>query len=50
MTDDEDDVMPPVDSHLSLNNKKELLQRWIAEGAVYDTHWSLKLIKTATQS
>ncbi|MCH2207224.1 MAG: PSD1 and planctomycete cytochrome C domain-containing protein [Lentisphaerales bacterium] len=43
MTDDEDDVMPPVDSHLSLNHKeKQLLQRWIAEGAVYDTHWSFK--------
>ncbi len=43
MTDDEDDIMPPVDSHLKLSKAaKNLLKQWISEGAKYDTHWSFK--------
>ena len=39
---DPDDMMPPPDSHLSLNAaEKQLLRQWIAEGAKYDRHWAL---------
>jgi hypothetical protein len=40
-TDDEDDVMPPPKSNLKLSaEEKELLKRWIAEGAEYQPHWA----------
>ncbi len=40
-TTDEDDRMPPPDSHKQLTAaQKELLKRWVAEGAPYDPHWS----------
>jgi hypothetical protein len=40
-TTDPDDTMPPPDSHKSLTAaQKELLKRWIAEGAEYQSHWS----------
>ena len=40
---DPDEVMPPPDSHLELKpGERELLRKWIAEGAKYDTHWSFK--------
>ena len=40
-TDDEDDLMPPPDSGKELDaTQKALLQRWIAEGAEYELHWS----------
>ena len=42
-TDDEDDLMPPPDSGKKLDaTQKALLQRWIAEGAEYELHWSYK--------
>ena len=42
-TDDEDDLMPPPDSGKKLDaSQKALLQRWIAEGAEYELHWSYK--------
>jgi hypothetical protein len=38
---DPDDVMPPPDAHKTLTpEQKELLKRWIAEGAVYQKHWA----------
>ena len=41
----EEDVMPPADSNLSLNDdEKRLLDKWIEQGAPYDTHWSLKTL------
>ena len=41
MTDDEDDIMPPPKSHKVLKPaEKELLKRWIAEGAQYQPHWA----------
>src|SRR6185369_6323316 len=41
-TTDEDDLMPPPKSHKVLKpEQKELLKRWIAEGAKYQPHWSL---------
>ena len=41
-TDFEDDVMPPLESHLTLSEaEKALLKRWVVEGAEYKAHWSL---------
>ncbi len=41
--DVEEDRMPPADSNLSLSDEeKKLLDRWMEEGAEYDTHWSFK--------
>jgi hypothetical protein len=40
---DKDDVMPPASSHRDLKPaEKELIKRWIAEGAVYQKHWSFE--------
>ncbi|MFT5128054.1 MAG: hypothetical protein ACI8W8_001663 [Rhodothermales bacterium] len=42
-SDDPDEVMPPPDSHLSLSPpEKDLLRRWIAEGANWDGHWAFQ--------
>ncbi|MEO2026323.1 MAG: DUF1553 domain-containing protein [Fuerstiella sp.] len=39
---DEDAVMPPSDANKTLTaQQKELLKRWIAEGAPYEKHWAL---------
>jgi hypothetical protein len=41
-TGNEDDLMPPPDSHLALTAaEKELLKRWVSQGADYQAHWSL---------
>jgi hypothetical protein len=40
-TDDESEMMPPPDSHRHLKPaQKELLKRWIEQGAKYEKHWS----------
>ncbi len=40
-TTNEDDMMPPPESHKKLTAaQKEILKRWVAEGAVYEPHWS----------
>lgn len=37
----DDDQMPPEDSHKVLTKaQKELLRRWVAEGAGYQPHWA----------
>jgi hypothetical protein len=41
--DSPDEMMPPPASHKSLTPaQKELLKKWIAEGAVYQKHWSFE--------
>lgn len=41
LTADEDDVMPPVKSKKTLTSEqKDLLKRWVAGGAQYESHWS----------
>lgn len=41
LSSDGDEVMPPPDSHKSLDEtERELLIRWIAEGAQYEAHWA----------
>ncbi len=38
---DEDEVMPPPDSHKSLTAAQKItLKRWIEQGAPYEQHWS----------
>ncbi|WP_442505943.1 PSD1 and planctomycete cytochrome C domain-containing protein [Novipirellula sp. SH528] len=38
---DADDIMPPQDSGKQLTSaQKETLQRWVEQGAIYDTHWA----------
>ncbi|MEI6714821.1 MAG: c-type cytochrome domain-containing protein [Verrucomicrobiota bacterium] len=41
LTTDADEIMPPVKAHKELTlAQKELLKRWVAEGAVYEPHWA----------
>ncbi|MDZ4404050.1 DUF1553 domain-containing protein [Prosthecobacter sp.] len=41
-TTEADDLMPPPESKQSLTSaEKNILRRWIAEGAEYEAHWSL---------
>ena len=46
ITDDEDDIMPPPDSNLSLNPKeKALIKKWIEQGAEYKNHWAFEALQ-----
>ncbi|OYW75246.1 MAG: hypothetical protein B7Z37_14320 [Verrucomicrobia bacterium 12-59-8] len=49
LTADEDDLMPPPDSHKKLTQRqKEILKKWIDQGAAYQQHWSYeKPVKAA---
>src|SRR5688572_9530444 len=45
-TEDEDDVMPPPKTKKKLSpQQKELLTRWIAEGAKWQSHWAFEAPK-----
>ena len=42
-TVNEDDVMPPPESHKKLSDaEKALIKRWIEEGAEYQKHWAFE--------
>jgi len=42
-SNDEDQVMPPRDSHRDLSEEqKALLRQWIVEGAVFKGHWAFQ--------
>ncbi len=42
----ENDVMPPPDFHKSLSEEqKNLITRWIEQGAVYEEHWAFAVIE-----
>jgi hypothetical protein len=44
---DDDDMMPPSESHLSLSDaEKALLLRWVKEGADYRPHWALLPVRS----
>src|ERR1700712_4176907 len=48
-TSDSDDVMPPGDSHRELTAvQKDLIKRWIAQGAPWEAHWSFIAPQKAT--
>jgi Protein of unknown function (DUF1553)/Protein of unknown function (DUF1549)/Planctomycete cytochrome C len=43
--EDKEDPMPPEKAHKTLTaEQKALLRRWVAEGALYEPHWSYKPI------
>lgn len=43
ITTDEDDLMPPPDSHKKLTQaQKDTLKRWIEQGAAYQKHWAFE--------
>jgi len=49
-SDDPKEVMPePKSNKLLSETEKLLLKRWIAEGAVYESHWSYNPVKRPTQ-
>lgn len=38
---DEEEIMPPVKAHKPFTSQqKELMKRWVAEGAKYEPHWA----------
>lgn len=44
-TDDEDDIMPPADFHHTLTeHDKQLVKKWILQGAEYQNHWAYEAI------
>lgn len=48
LTSDEDDLMPPKKSHKSLSAvEKDILRRWIDQGAPYEKHWAFELPQKA---
>lgn len=47
-TDDEDELMPPLESHKTLSiAEKKLLKKWIEQGANYENHWAYEPVRSA---
>ena len=48
-SEDKDELMPPPESHKKLTpDQKEILKRWVEQGAEYQAHWSYERpVKTA---
>ena len=45
ISDDEDDVMPPADFHHTLTDRdKDLVKKWIEQGAEYQDHWAYEAV------
>lgn len=45
-TQDEDDIMPPPESHKVLKPEEiALLEKWISQGATYEDHWAFLPLK-----
>ena len=43
ITDDEDDIMPPLDTHKSLSTEERAIIRdWIKDGAPWQKHWAFE--------
>jgi hypothetical protein len=43
ITADEDDIMPPPKSHKTLSDaEKQILRKWIEQGAPYQKHWAFE--------
>ena len=43
------EVMPPEEAHKVLTaSQKQLIRRWVAEGAVYEGHWAYEAVKRPT--
>jgi hypothetical protein len=43
LSTDEDEMMPPPDSHKKITpEEREILKKWIEQGAVYQKHWSFE--------
>jgi hypothetical protein len=48
MHDDPDEMMPPPESHLALSaDERQLLVRWIEQGAEYEPHWAFAPVPAA---
>jgi len=49
ITEDPDDIMPPPETLLTISNaEKQLIKRWIEDGAVWSGHWSFQSVEKTT--
>ncbi len=49
LTEDKDEQMPPASENKPLSAaQKDVLQRWIADGATFEQHWSFRLVQRPT--